>query len=101
MFDLDMLKPSEDDVILNSRLETLYNHQFDKGRFFQVIFADEKEAHIQLAPRTMMKVVYIQDKDDIEGIEICKLVNGQEKQSLKFSKFNFQQLKTFINFING
>ncbi len=100
MFDFDVLKPTEEDVIFNSRLETLYNHQFDKGRFFQVIFADEKETHIKLAPRTMMKIIYIHDKDDIEGIEICKLVNGEQKQSLKFGKFNFQQLKTFLNFIN-
>jgi hypothetical protein len=100
MFDLDVLKPTEEDVIFNSRLETLYNHQFDKGRFFQVTFADEKETHIKLAPRTMMKIIYIHNKDDIEGIEICKLVNGEQKQSLKFGKFNFEQLKTFLNFIN-
>ncbi|MFA0071117.1 DUF4263 domain-containing protein, partial [Vibrio breoganii] len=28
-----------------------------------------------------------------------KLVSGQEKQVIEFSKFNMQQLKTFLNFI--
>jgi len=96
MFDY---KPSEEDVIRNSKLETLYNHKFDKGRFFQVIFEDENEVHVQIAPRTMMKVVYIRDNDDIEGIKICKVVTGQERQSIEFSKFNLQQLKTFLHFI--
>jgi len=93
------LKPSEDDVIRNSKLETLYNHKFDKGRFFQVIFEDENEVHVQIAPRTMMKVVYIRDNDDIEGIKLCKIVSGEERQSIEFSKFNLQQLKTFLLFI--
>lgn len=99
MFDVSSFKPTEEDVIRNSKLETLYNHTFEKGRFFQVIFSDEREFHIQLAPRTMMKVVYLKDKDDIEGIKLCKLVSGQEKQVIEFSKFNMQQLKTFLNFI--
>ncbi len=92
-------KPSEEDVIRNSKLETLYNHKFEKGRFFQVIFEDDNEIHVQLAPRTIMKVVYLREKNDIEGIKLCKLVNGQEKQSIDLSKFNMQQLKTFLQFI--
>ncbi|MEW4477464.1 Shedu anti-phage system protein SduA domain-containing protein [Vibrio cholerae] len=99
MFDIPDFRPTEDDVIRNSKLETLYNHTFEKGRFFQVIFSDENECHIQLAPRTMMKVVYLKEKDDIEGIKICKLVSGLEKQVIELSKFNMQQLKTFLNFI--
>ncbi|WP_077343684.1 Shedu immune nuclease family protein [Pseudocolwellia agarivorans] len=93
------LKPSEEDVIRNSRLETLYNHKFDKGRFFQVVFEDENEVHVKIAPRTMMKVVYIKDNDDIEGIKLCKVVSGEEKQSIEFTKFNLEQLKTFLLFI--
>lgn len=92
---------SEDDVINNSRLENLYNHDFGKGRFFQVVFENEKEVGFKLAPKTMMKVIYLQDNDDIEGIEIVKVVSGEEKQRLAFSKFNFQQLKAFLQFINS
>lgn len=92
---------TEDDVILNSRLEHLYNHDFGSGRFFQVVFEDEKEVHIKLAPKTLMKVIYIRDNDDIEGIEIVKVVSNIEKQKLAFSKFNFQQLKCFLEFINS
>lgn len=99
MFDIPDFKPTEEDVIRNSKLETLYNHAFEKGRFFQVVFADESEFHIKLAPRTMMKVVYLKGKDDIEGIKLCKLVNGEEKQAIELSKFNMQQLKTFLSFI--
>jgi len=94
-------KITEDDVIQNSKLEHLYNHDFGSGRFFQVVFANEGETHIKLAPRTLMKVVYIREKDDIEGIEIIKEVKGLDKQRIKFNKFDFQQLKSFLNFINS
>lgn len=90
---------TEDDVIQNSKLEHLYNHDFGSGRFFQVVFEDEKEVHIKLANRTLLKVVYLTEKDDIEGLEIVKMVSNMEKQRLKLSKFNLQQLKSFLSFI--
>ena len=92
-------QPTEDDIISNSHLEQLYNHQFEQGRFFQVVFADEDECKIKVASRTMMKVVYIKEKDDIEAIELIKLINGKEKQRVKFSKFNIAQLKMFLDLI--
>lgn len=90
----------EEEVILNSRLEQLYNHEFEKGRFFQVIFENESEVGIRLSSRTLMKVVYIKNKEDIEGIELIKLVDGRQKQKIKFCKFNLQQLKMFLQFIS-
>lgn len=98
---LNNLTATEDDVINNSRLENLYSHDFGKGRFFQVVFQNEQEAWFKLAPKTMMKVIYLPDNDDIEGIEIVKSVSGEDKQRLSFSKFNFQQLKSFLQFINS
>jgi hypothetical protein len=92
---------TEDDVINNSRLEHLYNHDFGSGRFFQVVFSDENEAHIKLASKTLMKVIYIRDNDDIEGVEIIKCISNIEKQKISFSKFNFQQLICFLEFINS
>jgi hypothetical protein len=91
---------TEEDVISNSKLDHLYNHEFEKGRFFQVVFEDDNEILVKLAPRTLMKVTYIKDHDDIEGLSITKVVSGEEKQNLKFSKFNLQQLQTFLQFIN-
>ncbi len=92
--------PSEDDIILNSKLEHLYNQEFADGRFFQVVFADDNEVHIKLATRTLLKVVYIKAKDDIEGLELVKIVADREKERIKLSKFNFQQLRCFLDFIN-
>ena len=59
----DYNKPvSEEDVIHNSKLEHLYNHEFEGGRFFQVVFSNHDEVHIKLASRTLLKVVYIRKK---------------------------------------
>jgi hypothetical protein len=92
---------TEEDVAFNSKLEHLYNHEFGDGRFFQVIFADESEAHIKLAPRTLMKVVYLKDKDDIEGFQLIKVVSGKETEKVKLSKFNMAQLSCFLEFISS
>jgi len=91
--------PTEEDIILNSKLEHLYNNDFGDGRFFKVIFSDENETQIQLAARTSLRVVYLKEKDDIEGFEIIKLVSGQEKQKVTLSKFNMEQLACFLAFI--
>jgi hypothetical protein len=90
---------TEEDIILNSKLEHLYNNDFGDGRFFKVIFSDENETHIKLAARTCIKVVYLNEKDDIEGFEIIKLVSNKEKERVKLSKFNLEQLTCFLEFI--
>jgi len=92
---------SEDNVILNSRLKHLYNHEFEAGRFFQVVFSDENQTDIKVSARTLMKIVYIKENDNVEGIEIVKYVSDHEKQRVKFSKFNVQQLKNFLQFITS
>lgn len=93
-------KPTEEEVIMNSIPNHLYNHDFGNGRFFQVVQEDESSSMFKIADRTMFKVVYKPSIDDIEGIDIIKLVSGVEKQRVHFSKFNIAQLKSFLSFIN-
>lgn len=95
-----ILNSSEEDIIMGSIPNMLYSHEFEKGRFFQVVHQDEVGFQIKLAPRTMLKAVYLKEKEDIEGIEIIKVVSGQDTQRIKLSKFNFAQLKAFLTFIN-
>ncbi|MDD3772042.1 MAG: DUF4263 domain-containing protein [Weeksellaceae bacterium] len=91
---------SEEEIILNYKPNRLYWHEFEAGRFFQVVHEDEKGAVLKFAPRTMLKVIYIKDQDDIEGFEIIKVVHNQETEKIKLSKFNFAQLKAFLSFIS-
>lgn len=97
---IDHFKPSEEEIIRTSKPNRLYSHEFESGRFFQVVHEDDDSATIRFAPRTMLKIIYIKDQDDIEGFEIIKLVNETEKERVKLSKFNFAQLKEFLRFIS-
>lgn len=97
---IDNLKPIEKDVIWGSIPNRLYSHEFEKGRFFQVIHEDESGFEMKLASRTVLKAVYLKEKDDIEGIEIIKAVSNKETERIKLSKFNFAQLKSFLAFIS-
>ncbi len=71
---------SEEEMIMNHKLNTLYSHDFGAGRFFQVVHADDSGFEVRLAPRTMLKALYIKEKDDITSIEIIKVVNSEETQ---------------------
>jgi hypothetical protein len=91
---------SEEEIISNHKPNRLYWHEFEAGRFFQVVHEDENGAFLKFAPRTMLKVVYIKEQDDIEGFEIIKVVHNKETERIKLSKFNFAQLKAFLSFIS-
>lgn len=93
-------KPTEEEIISGSIPNRLYWHEFEQGRFFQVVYQDDSGFEVKLASRTMLKAVYIKSSDNIEGIEIIKLVGGKETQKIKLSKFNFAQLKAFLAFLN-
>lgn len=93
-------KPSEEEIIKTSKPNILYSHEFEVGRFFQVVHEDENGATFRFAPKTMLKIIYIKEHDDIEGFEIIKLVNESEKEKVKLSKFNMAQLKEFLKFIS-
>jgi len=97
---LSQNKTSEEEIISNYKPNRLYWHEFEAGRFFQVVHEDEYGAVIKFAPRTMLKVVYIKDQDDIEGFEIIKVIHNKETERIKLSKFNFAQLKAFLSFIS-
>lgn len=92
-------KPTEDEIVRTSMPNKLYWHEFEKNRFFQVVHQDESGFEIQLAPKTMFKVKYLIDKDDIEGFELIK-VSNVATQKVSISKFNFAQLKAFLKFIS-
>ncbi|SFN62270.1 protein of unknown function [Flavobacterium succinicans] len=88
------------EIIDNYKLEQLYNHSIENGRFFKVVFADDDELNIQLSTKTYMQVKFLPSRNDIEGLDIIKIVGGKETQKISFSKFNFAQLELFLNFIN-
>lgn len=92
--------PTEEKIIQNSREGVLYNHAFGDGRFFQVVHRDEDGFEVKLATKTMLKAVYLHEHDDLEGIKFIKLVHGQEKQQISFSKFNLAQLKAFLQLLS-
>lgn len=94
------IKPKEEDIIKNSKPNRLYWHEFEKGRFFQIVHEDKNGFEAKLAPRTMLKVIYRKKEDNIEGFQIIKLIDGNKKQEVKLSKFNFAQLRAFLKFID-
>lgn len=90
----------EDDIINNSLPNYLYSHEFAEGRFFQTVYHDQDEITFKVSSKTFLKVVYIHDKNDLEGLELVKIIGKDEKQRIKLSKFNLAQVKVFLEFIS-
>lgn len=102
---LELSKPTEDDIINNSIPDHLYTHDFNSdfgnGKFFQVVHDDlENTTTIKVASKTMLKIVYKPDIKDVEGFYITKLIHGVEKETLKLSKFNLAQIKVFLSWVS-
>lgn len=94
------LQSSKGEIIDNYKLEQLYNHEIENGRFFKVVFEDNNDSlKIQLSKRIYLQIKYIPSRNDIDGFDIIKLENAVEKEKISFSKFNFQQLDLFLQFI--
>ncbi len=88
------------------KLGHLYTHQFEKGRFFNVVWRDENCIRIQTSSRIWLQLTYLNEKEDIEGFKVSKIdikSNGDEEQKgeISLSKFNLAQLKIFLEFINS
>ena len=92
-------KATEEEIIGNHIPGYLYSHDFGKGRYFQVVHNDENGFEIMVASKTMLKAVYIKDHDDIEGLEIIKIIRDQPTQRISLSKFNLNQMKAFLAFL--
>lgn len=97
------IPPTEEEVIANSKTGVLYSHPFKdgRGRFFQIVYQDETGCEIKVAPRTMLKVIYLKENDDIEGFEVIRLVSGKVTHRMKWSAFDLQQIRAFLQFISS
>ena len=99
-------QPTEDEVIQKSKTDVLYTTDFKDGKYFQVVFEDKKGFGVQIAPRTMFKVLYIKNKDDLTSFEIIKYTKKsdkaefEDKQKVTLSKFNFSQLIAFLKLVS-
>lgn len=71
--------PSEGEIVLNSRIDTLYTHPFNvgspsEGRYFNVVTLDDQSDKIdfELTPRIRVSLVFIKEKGEITGVHIGK-----------------------------
>ncbi|MFM9903242.1 MAG: Shedu immune nuclease family protein [Pyrinomonadaceae bacterium] len=92
---------SEAEIIANHQTDKLYTHDFGNGRYFQVVHQDKDGFEIKLGAKTMLKGVYIYEKDDLRGLTVIKVVGKEEKQRVDFNDFNLEQLRAFLTFLKN
>ena len=98
---------TEDDVINNSKPNHLYTHDFNKGKYFSVVYENREGVTLQVSAKIQLKIVYIYDKDTISGFEITKLreYNKQDgyqetKEKINLSSFDLSDIVSFAKFIS-
>ncbi|WP_218688874.1 Shedu immune nuclease family protein [Psychrobacter sp. BF1] len=99
----DITKPSDEEIIFNSKLDTIYQHQFEGGKCFSIIseeiLQDKQIYLIKIASRTQIKIIFSNGSNEARTFEIVKFVRGQEKESVRLSNICTSQLKTFLAFL--
>ncbi len=54
-----------------------------------------------LGAKTMLKGVYIYERDDLRGLTVIKVVGKEEKQRIDLNGFNLEQLRAFLTFLKN
>ncbi|PKG34906.1 Shedu immune nuclease family protein, partial [Psychrobacter sp. Sarcosine-3u-12] len=93
----------EEEIIFNSKLDTIYQHEFEGGKFFSIIseeIIENGSAYlIKLASRTQIKIIFSKNSSEARTLEIAKFVGGKEKETLRLNKICTGQLKAFLSFL--
>lgn len=99
----DLTKPNEEEIIFNSKLDTIYQHEFEGGKFFSIIseeIIENGSAYlIKLASRTQIKIIFSKNSSEARTLEIAKFVGGKEKETLRLNNICTNQLKAFLSFL--
>lgn len=95
-------------IMKNKPTNVITNNSFkvNDGKYFSIVFQDDEEVKIQLAPKTQISCVYLKNDDKIDGLTITKLTYGKESinhfgdlEQITLSSFDLSQAKAFFNFI--
>jgi hypothetical protein len=112
------VQPTEGDIALNSKLDTLYTHPFKVigdggvGKFFNIVTTDEygspEEVELELSPRVKISVVFIKNKNEINQIVLKKYRFTKKRgwiedktECIKISPVTFKKINGFINFLSS
>lgn len=99
---INLLTP-EEEVIENSKLDTVYQHNLNNGKFFSVVSEsysnDSSEYTIKLSTKTQIKIFVSTRSGQPRSIEFIKLINSKEKQKLRIDDICLDQLKIFLSFL--
>ena len=100
---LTLIKPSEEEIIFNSKLDTIYQHEFKGGKCFSIISEELLENNsiylIKVASRTQIKIIFSNSSSEARTLEIAKFVGGKEKETLRLNSICTAQLKVFLSFL--
>ena len=88
---LNILKPTEDEILANKKAGRIYVADFSngEGKYMSVIFDDKTEPYdvsMQISPRIEVRITYIIKDEKITGVQISKLSGG------KIEKINLSTL---------
>jgi hypothetical protein len=92
-------KEIESQILQNQTPDVLKMNEFEGGKFFNVVFADESRAEIELTSKTKIELTYRYKNNKIEGLKLSKIIDGKY-ESLYISCFDLNQLKAFVDFIS-
>ena len=114
MSDNEDRKPSEGEVVQNSRVDTLYTHAFNEGtasegRFFNIVTLDDgsQRLEMELTPRIRITFIFIKERNEISSVTIQKHRFNKrwgwrpdKKEEVRLTPITFGKVVSLMRFLS-
>jgi hypothetical protein len=100
------VKPTEGDIVANSKDDALYSTPFSGGKYLNIQSPATKQYDFEVSPRIKLSLVYIDGAEDTSSFTLSRFkadVAGtyQKDGEIKLSTFDLAKIRDFLAFLQS
>jgi len=100
------VKPTEEDIVENSKDDALYTTPFQSGKYLNIQSAATKQHDFEVSPRIRLSLVYIDGSADTTSFALSRFkadASGNYKKDgeIKLSSFDLAKIRDFLVFLQS
>lgn len=99
-------KPTEGDIVANSKNDALYTTPFQGGKYLNVQSSATRQHDFEVSPRIRLSLVYIDGSKDTNSFSLSRFKadasgNYQKDGEIKLSNFDLAKIRDFLLFLQS
>lgn len=100
------IKPTESDIISNSKNDVLYTTPFQNGKYLNIQSAATKKYDFEVSPRIKLSLVYINRAENTTYFTLSRFKADASKNytkdgEIKLSSFDLTKIRDFLKFLQS